>query len=92
VLYPNGDKYVGEWLNELKHGMGIINWKDGRCYDGEWLLGKRSGNGVYTDINGERYTGSWLDDKMHGQGTLQTATETITGTWVNGVLEIAEKH
>jgi hypothetical protein len=26
LLMPNGDKYIGEWLNDMKHGYGKIEY------------------------------------------------------------------
>jgi hypothetical protein len=39
--------YVGEYLNDKKHGRGVFTWKDGRKYDGEWKEGKQNGKGRY---------------------------------------------
>jgi hypothetical protein len=24
MIFPNGNKYIGEWANDLQHGMGIF--------------------------------------------------------------------
>jgi hypothetical protein len=36
ILYPNGDTYTGEWVNEARHGKGIHKAKDGAIYIGTW--------------------------------------------------------
>ena len=32
----NGDRYIGKWLNNGKHGYGIYRWADGTVYYGEY--------------------------------------------------------
>lgn len=36
ILYPNGDTYNGEWLNEVRHGSGIHKATNGNIYIGTW--------------------------------------------------------
>ena len=40
LTFPNGDKYVGEWVNDLKYGQGIFTYPDGNKYVGGWKDGK----------------------------------------------------
>ena len=40
VVYPDGNKYVGEWMNGLFHGQGIYTIaSNGYCYIGEHRIG-----------------------------------------------------
>ena len=40
VVYPDGNKYVGEWMNGLFHGQGIYTTaSDGYSYVGEYRIG-----------------------------------------------------
>ena len=40
VVYPDGNKYVGEWMNGLFHGQGIYTTaSDGYRYVGEYRIG-----------------------------------------------------
>ena len=39
-IYPNGEKYVGDWKNGKYHGQGTYTWSDGRKYVGEWKDGE----------------------------------------------------
>ena len=42
MLFPNGNKYIGEWNNDLQHGNGLfINKAEGTKRQGEWKDGKR---------------------------------------------------
>jgi len=67
--YANGDKYEGEWENNLKHGEGTYIWANGDKYEGEWKDGKKHGDGTYTWADGGKYIGEWKDDVRHGRGT-----------------------
>ncbi len=44
VVYPNKDKYEGEWLNGKRHGIGALWLYDNDryriCYTGEWQRDK----------------------------------------------------
>lgn len=43
MQFPNGNKYIGGWMNDEQHGMGILwNMKEGTKRQGEWKKGKRS--------------------------------------------------
>jgi len=46
MAYKNGDLYVGEWLNGLKHGKGRFVQKDGYTYDGFWKEELYQGKGT----------------------------------------------
>ena len=40
LVYPDGNKYVGEWMNGLFHGQGIYTTaSDGYSYVGEYRIG-----------------------------------------------------
>jgi hypothetical protein len=40
-LLPNGEKYIGDWKNNVYHGQGIYRWSNGKWRKGEWSMGKR---------------------------------------------------
>ena len=44
----DGDKYVGEWIDGLKHGKGTLFFSDGREYVGEFKDGEQHGQGNHT--------------------------------------------
>lgn len=35
-----GTKYDGQWLQDLKHGIGVLTSKEGQRYDGQWNADK----------------------------------------------------
>ena len=49
--FSNGDRYFGEWRNNLQYGVGDFIGIDGRSYKGNWVLGKRHGMGKYCSVN-----------------------------------------
>ena len=44
--FPNGNKYVGEFVANKRHGQGTLTFADGGKYVGEWLDDSRHGQGV----------------------------------------------
>lgn len=47
LYYADGNIYDGEWLNDMRHGMGtLVNYKDGSRYEGQWERDKRHGAGM----------------------------------------------
>ena len=52
VVYPNGNKYVGEWMNGLFHGQGKYTISsNGYSYVGEFRVGSLW-NGTIKEKNG----------------------------------------
>ena len=70
-IYDNGNYYIGEMLNDNRHGKGILYYKNGNIkYEGEFVNGKKEGEGTYTDKNGNYYSGHWSKNKKNGKGKL----------------------
>ena len=46
VKYNNG-RYVGQVVNGLREGKGILYGNDGDIYDGEWSKNNAEGKGIY---------------------------------------------
>ena len=36
AVFPNGEKYVGDWLRNKKDGFGWYSFPDGEKYVGQW--------------------------------------------------------
>ena len=90
--WSNGDKYVGEWMNDDLHGQGTFTWADGEKYVGEFKDDKQHGQGTYTFANGDKYVGEHKDNKRHGQGTLTWADGTVEeGIWKDDEFQYAQK-
>ena len=78
----NGDKYVGEFKDDKKHGQGTYTFSDGENYIGEYKDDIKHGQGTYTfgknsEWAGDKYVGEFKDDIKHGQGTYTYADGAI---------------
>ena len=56
----DGTVYVGSWLDDEKHGLGIKRYKNGDVYEGLWQNGKPEGPGMYRWTDGSEYNGEWV--------------------------------
>jgi hypothetical protein len=70
VTYPNGDIYVGELMNDLRHGFGVYYRNNGmNKYEGKWAHNFKNGYGIlYFNQTGNWYEGEFVNDAMHGKG------------------------
>ena len=85
-----GEKYDGEWIKNLKHGIGRMSYmrkgKPNGEYNGFWENGRRHGEGVMNYANGDVYSGWWKFGEKEGTGTY-TAKATgmkLFGEWTAG--------
>ena len=86
-IWPNGDKYNGNWKNEKPHGLGTFIWVNGTKYIGDWEFGIQNGQGTVTWANGDKYIGGRKNGEADGQGTFIYADGTAqSGEWKNGNL------
>jgi len=45
LVYPNGDRYEGDWVNGAKNGQGVLVYMTGDKYTGDWSNDKKDGKG-----------------------------------------------
>jgi clan AA aspartic protease (TIGR02281 family) len=69
IIYPNGDKYVGEFKDSMRNGIGTYTFISGSVYNGNFLNGKFNGNGTLIFSNGNKYIGEFKDNNYEGYGT-----------------------
>ena len=93
ILYPNGDRYTGEFHNHKRHGIGVMQHSNGDQFEGSWKDDKRHGKGRMTwqdqapdPIGGWRYDGEWRGDLPDGHGVLlmDLNGSKYEGSWVKG--------
>jgi putative phage-type endonuclease len=87
VRVLQGDKYDGEWLENIMHGYGIMHYSDGSLYKGEFKYGLRCGKGEFTNLKGDKFIGFWKDNIRHGAGrVIHSDGYTYTGRWNKGII------
>ena len=93
IEYPDGSLYIGETLNGVPHGKGVMAYPpedDGflPTYSGDWVNGKREGFGEMDMDDGLTYEGEWKNDLENGEGSLiADGWFTMTGPFVDGKRE-----
>ena len=87
LAYYNAERtsyYDGEWLNGMRHGYGVLQYKSGNTYTGEWVDNKKCGKGLMEwKDRGETYDGEWEDGKPHGFGVQIWLEERTARTTVS---------
>jgi len=71
LIMVNGDKYEGEWANDVKHGHGVEVWATGARYEGEWKDGKKDGEGILTGRGGIKSKQVWENGKLISQEPIR---------------------
>ena len=64
--YTDGSTYEGEWLDDKRHGKGVMIYAEGNKYVGEWQNDMCHGQGKYYYRNGDVHEGDWKDDQANG--------------------------
>lgn len=70
VVFPNGDRYEGQFREGLFHGWGVFQYANGDRYEGEFRGDLKHGRGMFIGRNGERYEGQYAQDVRQGIGRL----------------------
>ena len=83
-------RYVGQVVNGLREGKGIMYFNNGDRYDGEWRNNKQNGKGVKywntEPYKGDRYEGDYLNDKKEGKGIYYYSNgDRKMGDYYNGI-------
>ena len=69
--YSNGDRYVGDIKNGMRHGFGTYYWtNEGVSYKGKWKKDEAHGQGIFTYSDGGTYEGKFKMGVRHGEGIL----------------------
>ena len=67
-LIGDNARYVGQVVNGLPEGKGIMYYNDGERYEGDWRNGLPEGKGIYYYNDGARYEGDFRNGKHEGKG------------------------
>ena len=76
VLMVNGDIYIGEFKNNLRHGIGICYYFNGSEYKGAWQGDKQHGNGALTYSDGRIRSGFWSENIYQGSSVSDITVKT----------------
>ena len=64
VTGTNGQKYVGAWKDNSRHGQGTYTYASGNKYVGAYKDHKYHGQGTYTYVDGRIEEGIWKEGKF----------------------------
>jgi len=73
LIKPTGATYEGQWLQGLKHGLGVQTYPDGGKYEGEFAKGFEHGQGKKNYPDGSCFEGRFRFGRKDGPGTLTDA-------------------
>jgi hypothetical protein len=81
--------YEGDFSeNNLMHGRGWLEFKNGDRYEGEFKNDKMEGRGVLTDLSGDRYEGEFKENESEGNGvSFYQDGSRYEGEFKNGLKE-----
>ncbi|XP_022918899.1 alsin isoform X2 [Onthophagus taurus] len=86
-----GDKYLGTWLDNKKHGKGLIVTSEGVYYEGIFNQDVLTGNGLMILEDGTFYEGDFKGTGILGGKGILTLTSghtlegNLTGSWNEGI-------
>ncbi|ORC90431.1 protein kinase [Trypanosoma theileri] len=85
VLKDATGVYSGEWVDDMRHGLGKMEYVGGSVYEGEWLANMRHGQGKLTEANGDEYHGEFVRNEKEGKGIMTNAEgEVYEGEFAHG--------
>lgn len=88
MLFPSGNKYVGNFINRKRQGKGIFYFNNGDKYEGTFKANLKD-FGTYTFSNGYTYTGTFYnDDFYNGRFTSPMGT---TAAMTDGAVQAPPK-
>lgn len=64
-------KYIGGWYCGKMHGLGHLEYPDGRTFTGQFDMGAINGIGRFVVPNVSCYEGHFLNGKYDGCGNLE---------------------
>lgn len=85
LFWANGNRYEGQYFNNLPEGYGKLIYNTGITYVGHFHEGQYHGKGTLTTYEGE-YVGEFKYGSFDGYGTFSYSNGDIfTGNYINGI-------
>eukprot|EP00753_Platysulcus_tardus_P013359 PLAT3662.7.p1 GENE.PLAT3662.7~~PLAT3662.7.p1 ORF type:complete len:287 (+),score=144.27 PLAT3662.7:415-1275(+) len=86
-VWVDGNKYEGEWKENMRHGKGAFWVRVGRKlrkqYTGDWRRNMRHGLGIFFYDNGDKYEGEWRHNRRYGRGKHMFSNgDVYEGDWI----------
>ena len=66
ITHQDKEVYTGSWLNDLRHGEGLLTTEEGTQYTGSWLDDKKHGDGHEKWTDGAFYKGHYSNGIKQG--------------------------
>lgn len=87
MVYPNGNRYDGEYKSGYRNGCGTFTFSNGRRYIGQFEADQFNGQGTWILESGERYIGEFENNRCSGKGTFIFLNgSSKSGVWEDGNL------
>ena len=81
-----GNRYVGDFSEGDRSGLGMQVFQSGERYDGLWFHNMMHGMGTLLFPNGDKYTGTFKNNTFHGRGTINYANKSVfEGSFEDGL-------
>ena len=84
LQYTCGDRYEGEWKDDLRNGYGVFSYGNTDVYSGEYLddIPHGSGTMLYTQFC-FTYIGQWREGVWEGRGLLTFDDGEVCGVHIS---------
>ncbi len=79
MSYRSGQRYVGDWHNNMRHGVGTHFYSSRVKYVGKWENDMRHGEGVLYFADGKPLKGIWKNNRFVGKMPFDCRGNTING-------------
>ena len=89
MVYSDGSRYEGDWLNDAQNRQGTFFFSKGDKFTGTWRDGVREGKGVYIYKDGEKKEGYWKNDEFVTELAMEDSKSQITPA--EGIIKLSEK-
>ena len=75
INYPNGDRYIGEYRNGRRHGLGLYYYTNGDFWFGQYVEGVRKGYGCLFGHDNLLFAGRWDNEDYQRQIFIRTENQ-----------------